>query len=370
MRNYILTCIRYAIEAGASSLVMPHIESRSADNLTSLLGGPQPLGYFFDEAHFRASLAVACPQIQLHDSITAVPRLNRTKTGARDGEAEKITPHDFGLRGGCDQKDLNRHADLFGPRFRAWLATTAILFNVPPVSLRNPRLVRFTRGVQWDWPVWTDGPELANTFGGLLRIRPDVLQLGRKVEAAMRQVAQGTRSGGARGQDGRFIGFHLRTDYDTLASWPRYDVQATVFLREASRRGLGAAPAYLVTGNASEGTRFAEQTALHNRGLRVLTKQRLLDGQENGDTLKQLQSLTWDQQALVDFVVLLRCDYFVGVSPSPFSINVAGKRHLRQGGIYTRPWRVGREGDGRSFLIGYYEGYWDNSLFMYDSLWP
>lgn len=74
----------------------------------------------------------------------------------------------------------------------------------------------------------------------------------------------------------------------------------------------------------------------------------------------------------MDFVVLLHADWFVGASPSSFSINVALKRHLGGGeGLHTRPWRVGsEEGDGRSWLVGRYGNYWEDWLFMYDSLWP
>ncbi len=351
IRNFILTCIRYSIEAGATGLVMPQIESRSEENLSSLFRGPKPFSYFFDEQHFRTALTASCPQIVIYDNISSIPHLS-------DARAEKITPKDFGSRGGCDQRDLNRHTDLFGAQFHAWISKTGTLFDIRPVSLRHPRLVRFNWGVQWDWPVLKDGPEFTNTFGGLLRFRRDILDLGKKVKGAMRLTAR------ASGRGDRFMGLHLRTENDILKFWPPYETQSVTYLREASRRDFHTA--YLATGNATEAEKFAAKASSQNR-LRVVTKHELL---KNPQDLKLLASLTWDQQGLVDFIVLLYSDYFVGASPSSFSINVAGKRHLKTEGLYTLPWKVGREGDGRSLLVGSYEGYWRDWLFMFDSLWP
>ena len=104
--------------------------------------------------------------------------------------------------------------------------------------------------------------------------------------------------------------------------------------------------------------------------MQVFTKDELL--QHQSALQQQLHALTWDQQALVDFVVLLQSDFFLGVSPSSFSMTIAAKRHLAtdNSGIYTRPWPVNDQGDARSRLVGNYTSYWDDWLFMYDALWP
>jgi len=351
IRNYILTCIRYGIEAGATGLVMPQIESRSEQNLANLFRGYKPFDYFFDTNHFRRELTGSCPQITLYNDVESIPHANGTKV-------EKITPRDYGLRGGCSPKDLNRHSDLFGLRFHGWLSETQNLFAIPPVNTRHPRLIRFNWGVQWDYPVWKDGPEFANTFGGLLVFRRDILQLGKQVNQAMRQF---TASYDRRR---RFIGMHLRTENDILKFWTTYDTQSAAYIRAMMRGGFRAA--YLATGNSTEAEKFKMLAARHN--LQVVTKHDLIKSRP--ESAKLLKSLTWDQQALIDFIVLLYSDFFVGVSPSSFSINIAGKRHLKMEGIYARPWKVGKEGDGRSNLVGQYKSYWEDWLFMFDSLWP
>ena len=355
IRNYILTCLRYGIDAGATGFLLPRIESRSEKNLSHLFRGSKPFDYFFDEQHFRKAMKTSCPQITIYDDKASIPHSPSEKIP----HTQKITPNSFGIRGGCDERDLNRHTDAFSARLRNHMITTVETLQQRAISPSNPRLVRFDWGVQWDWPVYKDGPEFTNTFGGLLRFRKDILVLGKAVTAAMLRFAA------QHGQRGRFMGIHLRTEHDVLPQWPAFDRQTEVYLHEASRAGFSAA--YLATGNATEASKFASKAATPSR-LHLATKHQLL--QSRPEELKQLKALSWDQQGLVDFVVLLYSDYFVGVSPSSFSINIAGKRHLRDEGMYTRPWKVGRDGDGRSYLVGYYEEYWESWIFMYDSLWP
>lgn len=387
IRNFILTCLRYAIEAGATGLALPTIQSRSAARLADLFVGDKlPLSYFFDEAHFRRGLAEACPQVTLYaDDLHDVPGLMGAEAGPhgaaghRAARPEQITPNHFGLRGGCDVRDLNRHGALFGERFQASLREQDEQQRLGPAGTSRPRLVRMNWGVQWNWPVLQDGPEFAASFGGLLRFRDDILSLGQRTADAMQKLAASSPSSpdGPDGGDGSgFVGIHLRTESDALKSWPTFANQTAAYLSKISR--LDPAPpahAYLATGNATEAARLAA-LADTRLGLRVVTKHELLglsgDGDKTGkELLSQLDALSWDQQALIDFVVLLRCGFFLGVSPSSFSMNVALKRHLRGDGLLTRPWRIGDgDGDGRSWLVGRYDSYWEDWLFMYDSLWP
>jgi hypothetical protein len=379
IRNFILTCLRYAIEAGATGLALPTIQSRSAAKLADLFVGDQlPFNYVFDEAHFRHGLAETCPQITVYgDDLADVPGLDAEKPHGRRVGPIQITPNHFGRRGGCDVRDLNRHTARFGERFHAFLREKDESQQQEQQQQRlgltgvsKPRLVRMNWGVQWNWPVLQDGPEFVASFGGLLRFRDDILFLGQKTADAMQKLAASP------GGDGRgFVGMHLRTESDALGTWPSVENQMTAYLARVT--GLDPSPpryAYLATGNGTEAAKLAAQ-AEAQQGLRVVTKHELLrisnggDG-DGGELLRQLDALSWDQQALVDFVVLLRCGFFLGVSPSSFSMNVALKRQMRGDGPLTRPWRIGDgEGDGRSWLVGRYDSYWD-WLSMYDSLWP
>jgi hypothetical protein len=353
IRNYILTCFRYAIEAGATGIVLPQIRTRSEKDLSNIILEHRGFDYFFDEKHFRQSLHVACPQFTLYNSTDDIPH------APVPFKAEQITPRNFGKRGGCDKRELNKHTGRFDKQFWAHINTTADEFKLPPPSIRTPRIIRFNWGVQWDWPVFRDGPEFVATYGGLLRFRQDILDLGHKTASYMRQFA--ARHAGSRS----FAGFHLRTESDALSRWPKFDDQSGAYLERAGAMAFKAA--YLATGNKTEARKLTN-AASEQHGMAVITKHELL--KDHPLDLQALEALTWDQQALIDYIVLLECDYFFGVSPSSFSMTVAGKRHLKAEGLYTRPWRIGGDGDGRSWLVGNYESYWEDWLFMYESLWP
>lgn len=330
-----------------------------------------PFSYFFDEDHFRLSLRAACPQISIYDGVASIPGFNVQDLQMGRSGPEQITPNHFGLKGGCDARDLNRHADLFGERFHSSMRDKEREMAQGPVSAGTPKLVRMNWGVQWNYPVYKDGPEFAATYGGLLRIRGDILELGKRTVAAMEMTAPNPKpEAGSEVDTGRsaFIGFHLRTENDALSTWPSFEEQSTAYLAKASNLNSPPGYAYLATGNVTEAARFAT-LARTQQALNVVTKHELLS--KFPSLQRQLDSLSWDQQALVDFIVLLQAEYFLGVSPSSFSMNVALKRHLKGEGLYTRPWKVGsNEGDGSSWLVGRYESYWEDWLFMYDSLWP
>jgi hypothetical protein len=354
IRNYIQTCLRYAIEAGASGLVVPKIRKRSEKDLADLFTSYLPLSYMFDEQHFRNAFNTYCPQITLYNNITDIPNYPLTRDG-KNPLIEEIAPKDFGSRKGCDWKDQNRHTDRFGDTFRTWVGNVS--HGTPPSAL-HPRLIRFRWGVLWDWEIWRDGPEFATTFGSVLKFNKDLIHLGKVALKNMQGFAQ---SQGA--PSGEFLGVHLRTENDAMNFWPNYNTQANGYLRKAKEGGFQAA--YLATGNVTEAKKFAQQAGTV-ANMRVVTKRELLTGKD----LEALDQLTWDQQGLVDFVVLLGSKYFVGAMPSSFSVFMTIKRHLRTGGLYTRPYKTGTEGDGLSYLVGRYEQYWEDWLFMFDGMWP
>ncbi|KAI1208011.1 uncharacterized protein F4807DRAFT_161986 [Annulohypoxylon truncatum] len=371
IRNYILTCVRYAVDAGATALVLPRIRARSASDLDNLFRESQPFEYMFDEAHFRRAMADACPRIAVYGDVGDV--LGAREKAQREGRSverivERVTPKHFGgSRAGCDQRDPNRYTDQFGAAFREWVRSSAAERGWAPANdVDNPRLIRLSWGVLWDWPVYRDGQEFAATFGGLLKIRDDILDLADTIVALMKMIATATKgTETVAGQS--FLGVHLRSEADALPQWPSFDNQTKNYLREAASQGYQGRVAYLASGNETEAEKFRKE-AMATLQLGVRSKFDLLENHD--EERAKLKELSWDQQALVDFVVLLNCDYFVGVSPSSFSINVALKRHLKEEGLYTRPWKVGGRGDGRSWLVGRFDRYWEDWLFMFDGMWP
>lgn len=75
VRNAVLNCIRYTIQAGAA-LVLPVLYRRGAlaDPASQLsAGGREGLGYVFDLNHFTSTLRQFCPQLIIIDNIKDVP---------------------------------------------------------------------------------------------------------------------------------------------------------------------------------------------------------------------------------------------------------------------------------------------------------
>ncbi|KAK4206692.1 hypothetical protein QBC37DRAFT_444918 [Rhypophila decipiens] len=360
IRNYLLTCVRYAIEAGATGLVLPRIRGRSSNDLADLFVEHQPFEYYFDKKHFTSSLQTACPEIAIYKSVNDIPNAGKPL------EPEKIQPITYTKRGGCDQRELNKHSDRFGIEFRKHMEKTSKENKFPFPSMEHPRAYAMAWGVQFDLQVYRDGPEFVSTFGGLLKFRKDIMDLGLKTAKYMRQYAttQGTTPPDKRIGSTNFTGMHLRSESDALAFWPKFEQQSHAYLEKT--RALEFHAAYLATGNETEADKLTE-IARSKYLIGVMTKRKLLEPYHSD--LKALDKLTWDQQALIDYIVLLECQYFTGVSPSSFSMNVALKRHTKMDGLYTRPWKIGRE-DERSMLVGSYEKYWEDWLFMFDSIWP
>lgn len=251
-------------------------------------------------------------------------------------------------------------------RFRQWVADPA--HGIPP-SQTNTRLFRGSDwpGVLWEWPVLRDGPELANTFGGLCKFNRTMMRLGKKALSNMQTFAQEHYRiyGSEIDEDdaSNFLGIHLRTEADAESFWPTYKEQEEAYLDKADEIGLGVG--YVASGNLTEAHKLAE-AAKHKLGLSLISKDDLLDEED----LEELHSLSWDQQGLVDYIVLAGAEYFAGNSRSSFSISMCLKRQLRMEGLYSRPYKLRPNGYERSFVVGPMDKYYDHWLFIWDAMWP
>lgn len=351
IRSFILTCIRYAIEAGATGIKLPHIQQRSEDNLAELFtSSAQPFDYFFDEEHFRSALGMHCPRLAIYNTTDDIPN-SQNKT-----EITEFFPKDLNNDDGGDGRGRNRHLDMYRMRFDKWLSET----NRAPKE-EMPVTIQFRWAVFFEWPAYRDGPEFAATFGDLLRIRKDIAELAvvTLVEMA-RFVGSDPYAEEPPTLKAPYLGVHLRSESDALDFWPNFDTQTSGYLEVANNTGLKHV--YLACGNATESQRFA-QKASHQLQLKVTSKLDLL----KGDDLEKLQALTWDQQALVDYLVLSKSTHFTGVSFSSFAMNIAIKRHIMTGGLNMRPWKS--PGDVYSTLVGRFESWWGEWLFMLESVW-
>lgn len=113
-----------------------------------------------------------------------------------------------------------------------------------------------------------------------------------------------------------FFGAHLRTASDAIgAGWAGYEQQAPRYISEASKRDLKLI--YVASGAPDDLARFKEDAAV--KGLTVVSKNDLM----SSDEFTAMQDLTWDQLGLVDYAVMLRSAFFMGIDNSSFADGIA-----------------------------------------------
>lgn len=297
-----------------------------------------PFDYFFNTTHFIHSLREACPQMTVHPSVP-----------------KNITHGPINLK---PQSLLNAtfagtvlsHAEQWRPAFNTWLSKQN--------STNNPTVVELATSFL-NFPLKYDTEEFGNTFGRLLQFREParrlaatalyVLRTQYKLPIAPKGISSGT-----------FLGTHLRAA--TEAGSTTYGAQTSFFFALAAETDLAA---IYVTSESKPAEVFKADAAAHK--ITVVTKQDLLAGAD----LEELQSMSWDQQSLVDYEVLLRSSLFAGIDKSSFAWNVALRRHVLSGKRGSEAWDKVKAGesldmkDEYSRLLGkkggfpmYVEGMW------------
>jgi GDP-fucose protein O-fucosyltransferase len=321
VRNTILNCVRWAMQAGGG-LVIPRIAARDPDDIAKLhTGKTVAMDFLFDTTHFTESLRLSCPQMQLFNSTADIPNYESTK------EPLLLKPEklDESTRTGII------HPAEWHDRFSAWLKENLgpERPNEDPLfSVAKPAVIAIARSYI-SWPIDHDGAGFASSFGEMMKFRPEARVLATSVINSLSKLS-GFSVDDLPVYRNAYFGAHLRTEIDAVKGWPpghweysRYDTQSRLYLEQVGRSNLSLI--FVASGNTTEVARFAVDAATASKDhYRVLTKFDLL----NIDETELLKSLAWDQQALVDYLVMLKSSDFGGVSHSSFAWNIALKRHL------------------------------------------
>jgi hypothetical protein len=314
VRGNIFDFISLAILTG-SSIMLPRYQTRSSTDLSNLFTGKTDFDTFFDEHHFTATFATACPKMEIYKLTDEHP-------------PPPALPNRYGMP--SMRHDLE-NAQAQSPQasvadFNNWL------IQQPGYDASKPALVKVGRSL-WDGL----DPRLLpagvrRDFGGSLRLTPQVRRLAAIVTYNL------ARRYRLHDIDPRlpyypvsFLGAHLRTESDaSKAGWlgdgdiknqhSNYTGQINAYLSQAVERNLPVI--YVASGNASEISRFTEKAwSLHN--FNVTSKLALLSGTD----LDALNNLSWDQQGLVDYEVLRRSTSLAGFAKSSFALNIAITRN-------------------------------------------
>jgi hypothetical protein len=212
----------------------------------------------------------------------------------------------------------------------------------------------------FQWPMVYETREFKKAFGRILQFRHDVRELAAEVLYELsRQFFLDLDPSEGLFKDS-FFGAHLRTAKDAAAvSWPGYEVQSRLFLDQAIEKKLSVI--YVSSGSSSDMSRFQDDA--QHRGIKVTNKAMLLKEK----SLETLQSLTWDQQGIVDFEVLLKASDFGGISRSSFSWNVAMRRNVLSN-LTTDPRYRGPQSMNDEFSTVY--GYIGEEPIIGTAIWP
>lgn len=142
VRNFILTCIRYAIEAGVTGLVLPAIGKRNDEDISDYMSGEEfrPFGYMFDEENFRLAMGENCPRITIYDSWGQIPNVVVSEGSLKIG-IQKIDPREFNNRETGDYAELDHHTDRFGGKYLSFghAALSVVLLTIHSPSFRSSR---------------------------------------------------------------------------------------------------------------------------------------------------------------------------------------------------------------------------------------
>jgi hypothetical protein len=309
VRNQLLGCIRYAIEAGGG-VVLPRPVVRAANLIRTGTGITADFSYMFDKEHFTKTMAEACPNFKIYESADGLKKL-----------PNMLYPQSLG--GPVLYGQVISQPEHWRERFDIWLRNETTTFGIAIPSEETPLLIEFDQTLLLRQPVEFDGAEFKNSFGRILQLRPDIrklastaiYELGRRFALDLDPKAQI--------HSNAYFGAHLRTEKDAVRVWDdsNFDTQSDQYIAEALK--MESSVMYVATGSAEELAKM-EEKAWTKAGINVTSKFALLNDADS----KYLTNMTWDQQALVDYEILLKSSYFGGFIRSTFAWNIALRRHI------------------------------------------
>lgn len=314
-------CIKFAIEAG-TSLILPVMPLRSSEDLKifNFLNPEAYMGYeeWFDAEHLIERLSEACPKMKIvYPSQVDL---------AQSGDPGKI------------QVKYNWNIDIskapgyhlfssyfwvgrpFKPYFNnklAELKVNSFINNDPRNSMPGVTVVEIasyfllyrvmddpTRG---DLKVWND-------VAHLNRFRPPIRSLVHQVLAKMKRP---------------HYAVHFRAENDTIWSSPEHQMEVDLLALDEAWEKFGSKEpgaqkplVYLACGDQKQIEMFVEAGTA--KGWEVTHKYALL--KDDPGAHEALLSLPFDFQGGVDFGVMLKGDFFMGIGGSAFSSTVANMR--------------------------------------------
>lgn len=281
------------------------------------------LSYMFDTDHLYHILAEDCPQLQFVDendaSLHIPPREEALKVNPKKLLPDAIYGH------------VLQDPSQFRPALDALIQNTIETSGVQPTA-DYPMRLSFDDGIAFSWPVRYDDEAFRSDWGHLAQLPRHIRELSARIMYRLYRKIHAQQDP-ARPSNGAFLGAHIRTEGDAVVEgWTSFWVQAARVRDQLMKNNIRTV--YVATGTASDVDRLKKflakvQIPMVVNGsevttnAQVLQKWDLLDDQD----LMIMDTLTWDQMALVDLDVMQRASRFVGLWESSWSWTIALKRH-------------------------------------------
>jgi hypothetical protein len=287
--------------------VMPRMFHRDpCDVKVTHTGNLRDFSYLFDRAYFKSSLKAPCPMMTIYDDFSELEQYSWA------ADAVHLTPnsldeivHDYWLA----------HPYEWRSKFDSWLES-----EVGRPSAEEPVLITLDHAFLL-WPILSDPPALVRTFGHVLRPPPRIRRLAARIIYALSATYDIAINPKVGITTSSYFGMHLRTAADAATvGWVGYGQQASGALTAASAANFSLI--YAASGDPEHMAQLSKE-ARDQYGIVRTAKSELLHGED----LEELTAMSWDQQALVDYEMLLKSSFFAGLQSSSFSYSIAVKRH-------------------------------------------
>jgi hypothetical protein len=341
------------------------MQLRNAKDISDIeTSNEMPLEYLLDRDAFVNHLTKGCPGIRLYNRVEDFPYYSQRTGQPLSLVGDQFEPH--------HPREGLTHPREWRRFFDEWLDQQSV-----HVRADAPVHVKLEQSFL-EYPVRDDGKAFVHEFGKILSFRSDTRILAAKVLFQLKERFGLPIDPKIAINPGAFYGAHLRQEQDAINAWPpdqwrfsRMNDQFEEQFQNIERTGLNVI--YVASGNQTVVDIFAKRLAQRlaakpmsaGRNVTVVTKHDLLKGAD----LEMLNKLTFDQLALVDFLMMFKASAFMGVAHSSFPWTVALRRHELS--IYTK---YGNEGsdllrDEYSIIMGMEADYPEVDPFVY-GLWP
>jgi hypothetical protein len=313
--SQVKVCLKMAVDTG-SNLVLPSMPLRDANNLSeyNLLNQAAHLTYdkWFDAAHLRAVMHRACPRMKIvhPDQLDhAVGVKHRWRINVGDALFYQKVHSYFWVGRPFRSYFEDKYRELKEKDEKDPVPTERGRRGITVINIDSEFLLfRIT-----DDPTGRDR-RLWNDLSHAIRFRPEPRQIIARLMPRLPRT---------------HFGVHFRAEGDTI--WSSAEVQMGRDLdmldqawKRYGKEGDQKPLVYLACGDLAQVDMFSAKAA--ERGWEVTHKWKLVEG--DAETLRMIESLAFDFQGVIDMGLMVRSQFFIGITGSAFSSTIANQRDI------------------------------------------